>query len=252
MCFRASFVKFAQLCFCAMNRKITVLSKVAAVCITAVLLSACDWIRAKLDMPTSEDIALKRELIAEKEAQIAKLEAEKDTILAQADTTRLSVADSVQLSALPAGSVSGSASGSVSGSASGSASGATSGSASGSTSSSTSGSVSGSTSSSASGIASGSVYSSQSGSTAGTSLQLVPRSSLTKTYYIIVGAFKTDELVLASIKEHTDILEPPMAFTAGGLKYVAIGGYETLEEARKALYTVLPKVPNAWVYKKNG
>ena len=203
------------------------MSRVVAVCITAALLSACDWIRAKLDMPTSEDIALKRELIAEKEAQIV-------------DTTKLLVADSVKLSALPAVSVSGSTSDSASGSASGSASDSASGSA--------SGSVSGSMSGSALGSASGSISSSASG----ISLQLIPQSSLTKTYYIIVGAFKTDELVLASIKEHADILEPPVAFTAGGLKHVAIGGYETLEEARKALYSVLPKVPNAWVYKKNG
>ena len=84
----------------------------------------------------------------------------------------------------------------------------------------------------------------------GSALSLIPRSSLDKTYYIIVGAFKTDELVAASLKQHEGILGPPFAFLGNGLKYVAIGGYDTLEEARKALVQAHTKAPEAWVYKK--
>ena len=40
----------------------------AVLALAAALISGCDWIRAKLDMPTSEDIAKKKELIAQKEA----------------------------------------------------------------------------------------------------------------------------------------------------------------------------------------
>ena len=46
-----------------MDRKI-----LAVLVLVLALASGCDWIRAKLDMPTSEDIAKKKELIARKEA----------------------------------------------------------------------------------------------------------------------------------------------------------------------------------------
>ena len=84
----------------------------------------------------------------------------------------------------------------------------------------------------------------------GSGLQLTPRNGLDKTYYIIVGAFKTDELVSKSLKDNEGILETPFAFSGNGLKYVAIGGYETLEEARKALVQAHAKAPEAWVWKK--
>ena len=153
----------------------------AVLALAAALISGCDWIRAKLDMPTSEDIARKKEMIAQKEA-------EKVVIAAATDTAQ--VADSVSVESKPE-------------------------------------------------------VTDNSGS-----LQLTPRSNLDKTYYIIVGAFKTDKLVEASLKSNAGILEAPFAFEGNGLKYVSIGGYETLEEARKALVQAHAKAPEAWVYKK--
>lgn len=155
---------------------------------SAFLFSGCDWIRAKLDMPTSEDIARKKEQIARAEAAKAAAASVSDTA-SSVDTTSVQTnADST--AAKPAEQTSGSA------------------------------------------------------------LSLIPRSSLDKTYYIIVGAFRTDQLVARSLKDNEGILEAPFAFEGNGLKYVAIGGYDTLEEARKALYTAHQKAPEAWVYKK--
>ena len=153
--------------------------------LTAALASGCDWIRAKLDMPTSEDIAKKKELIAQKEAAVK-----------EADT--LQVADSTGQNA----------------------------------------------------IAEGNATKPEVQKPSASGLNLTPRASLDKTYYIIVGAFKTDELVKASLKQHEGILETPIAFSGNGLKYVAIGGYATLEEARAALVQAHAKAPDAWVWKK--
>lgn len=160
----------------------------AVLALAAALISGCDWIRAKLDMPTSEDIAKKKELIAKKEAAVS----------ATVSADSLKVADSVAV-ASEAENKAPSKSNTVN---------------------------------------------TESG------LQLTPRSGLDKTYYIIVGAFKTDELVSKSLKDNEGILETPFAFSGNGLKYVAIGGYETLEEARKALVQAHAKAPEAWVWKK--
>ncbi len=183
-----------------MNKRLLIVLALAVV-----LASGCDWIRAKLDMPTSEDIARKKEMIAQKEAE--------KVVLAQAaKADSLQVADSVSATAenVQGTSVEPSA---------------------------------------AKPDATAAEKPSQSNN-ADSGLQLIPRSNLDKTYYIIVGAFKTDQLVSRSLKDNEGILEAPFAFEGNGLKYVAIGGYETLEEARKALYVAHQKSPEAWVYKK--
>ncbi len=153
----------------------------------ALTVSGCDWVRSRLDMPTSQDIAKKKELIAQKEAS---------------DKARLAASDtSVQKKLASEGEVA-------------------------------------------------ETEAPAAGKAAVNGLNLTPQSSLDKTYYIIVGAFKTDELVSKSLKDNAGILEAPFAFYGGGLKYVAIGGYETLDEARKALVKAHQKAPDAWVYKK--
>ena len=157
----------------------------AILALVMALASGCDWIRAKLDMPTLEDIAKKKELIAQKEAAVKAA----DTLQAVDSTVQNAIAE-----------------------------------------------------------ANATKPEVQKPSASG--LNLTPRSSLDKTYYIIVGAFKTDELVKASLKQHEGILETPFAFTGNGLKYVAIGGYATLEEARTALVQAHAKAPDAWVWKK--
>ena len=173
-----------------MNKRLIVVLALAAV-----LACGCDWIRAKLDVPTSEDIARKKEMIAQKEAE--------KVVLAQAaKADSLQVADSVSASAE---NVQGTSTASEKPSLS---------------------------------------------NNADSGLQLTPRSNLDKTYYIIVGAFKTDGLVSKSLKDNEGILETPFAFSGNGLKYVSIGGYETLEEARKALVQAHAKAPEAWVWKK--
>ena len=161
----------------------------AVLAMVVVLASGCDWIRAKLDMPTSEDIAKKKELIAQKEA------AEKAALVA-ADSLAAVDSTAQQVTPEPAR------------------------------------------------------QEVQKPEPSASGLNLTPRSNLDKTYYIIVGAFKTDELVKASLKQHEGILETPFAFSGNGLKYVAIGGYSTLEEARAALYQAHQKAPDAWVWKK--
>ena len=159
----------------------------AVLALAAALTSGCDWIRAKLDMPTSEDIAKKKELIAKKEAAAATVAP--DTLKASDSVAVVSEAEN-------------------------------------------------------------NAPSQSNTVNTGSGLQLTPRSGLDKTYYIIVGAFKTDELVSKSLKDNERILETPFAFSGNGLKYVAIGGYETLEEARKALVQAHAKAPEAWVWKK--
>ena len=172
----------------------------AVLALAAALASGCDWIRAKLDMPTSEDIAKKKELIAKKEAAVSA------TVAADS----LKAADSVAVASEAENNAS-----------------------------------------AASSSATVKETPSQSNAVnAGSGLQLTPRSGLDKTYYIIVGAFKTDELVSKSLKDNAGILETPFAFSGNGLKYVAIGGYDTLEEARKALAQAHAKAPEAWVWKK--
>ncbi len=163
----------------------------AVLALVMVLASGCDWIRAKLDMPTSEDIAKKKELIAQKEAAEKAVEVASDSLAAVDSTAQLAAPEPE--TAKPEV---------------------------------------------------------QKPEPSATGLNLTPRSSLDKTYYIIVGAFKTDQLVSRSLKDNEGILEAPFAFEGNGLKYVAIGGYETLEEARKALYVAHQKAPEAWVYKK--
>lgn len=163
----------------------------AVLALVMALASGCDWIRAKLDMPTSEDIAKKKELIAQKEAAEKAVEVASDSLAAVDSTAQL--ASPEPETAKPEV---------------------------------------------------------QKPEPSATGLNLTPRSSLDKTYYIIVGAFKTDQLVSRSLKDNEGILEAPFAFEGNGLKYVAIGGYETLEEARKALYVAHQKAPEAWVYKK--
>ncbi|MBR5074734.1 MAG: SPOR domain-containing protein [Bacteroidales bacterium] len=156
----------------------------AVLALTMALTTGCDWIRAKLDMPTSEDIAKKKELIAQKEAAPGAA----DTLQAVDSTAQASIAEvepEVQKSEPTA-----------------------------------------------------------------SGLNIIPHSNLDKTYYVIVGAFKTDELVKASLKQHEGILETPFVFSGNGLKYVSIGGYATLEEARKALVQAHQSVPEAWVWKK--
>ena len=161
----------------------------AVLALVMALASGCDWIRTKLDMPTSEDIAKKKELIALKEAAV-KASVPSDTLKADS----LQMTDTTAVTSIAEANPEPSASG----------------------------------------------------------LALTPRSSLDKTYYIIVGAFKTDELVSLSLKENEGILDTPFAFAGNGLKYVAIGGYNTLEEARTALYEAHKKAPEAWVWKKNN
>ena len=163
----------------------------AVLALVMALASGCDWIRAKLDMPTSEDIAKKKELIAQKEAAEKAAEVASDS-LAAVDSTAQQAAQEPETAKPEV----------------------------------------------------------QKPEPSATGLNLTPRSSLDKTYYIIVGAFKTDQLVSRSLKDNEGILEAPFAFEGNGLKYVAIGGYETLEEARKALYVAHQKAPEAWVYKK--
>ena len=163
----------------------------AVLAIVVALASGCDWIRAKLDMPTSEDIAKKKELIAQKEAAEKAAAAVADSLVASDSTVQQVSPESVPFKPevqKPEPTASG--------------------------------------------------------------LDITPHSNLDKTYYIIVGAFKTDELVKASLKQHEGILETPFVFSGNGLKYVAIGGYETLDEARKALVQAHQKVPEAWVWKK--
>lgn len=159
--------------------------------LSAVLVSGCDWIRARLDMPTSDDIARKRELIARKEADQKAAVASSDSLVPADSTVRIAVPEPET---------------------------------------------------SQTGI--------QKPEPSASGLNLTPRSNLDKTYYIIVGAFRTDQLVARSLKDNEGILEAPFAFEGNGLKYVAIGGYDTLEDARKALYTAHQKAPEAWVYKK--
>lgn len=163
----------------------------AVLALVMVLASGCDWVRSKLDMPTSEDIAKKKELIAQKEA---------------ADKASVVVADSLV--------------------------------------------AADSTSQQVAPVPEASKPEVQKPEQTSSGLNLVPRANLDKTYYIIVGAFKTDELVKASLRQHEGILEAPFAFSGNGLKYVAIGGYATLEEARAALYQAHQKAPDAWVWKK--
>lgn len=163
----------------------------AVLALVMALASGCDWIRAKLDMPTSEDIAKKKELIAQKEAAEKAAAAVADSLVASDSTVQQVSPESVPFKPevqKPEPTASG--------------------------------------------------------------LDITPHSNLDKTYYIIVGAFKTDELVKASLKQHEGILETPFVFSGNGLKYVAIGGYETLDEARKALVQAHQKVPEAWVWKK--
>ena len=166
----------------------------AVLALVMVLASGCDWIRAKLDMPTSEDISRKKELIARKEAAarvadtLQAVDSTERTSIAEADTAKTETPVSKPEVQKPEPTASG--------------------------------------------------------------LDITPHSNLDKTYYIIVGAFKTDELVKASLKQHEGILETPFVFSGNGLKYVAIGGYATLEEARAALYQAHQKVPEAWVWKK--
>ena len=163
----------------------------AVLALVMVLASGCDWVRSKLDMPTSEDIAKKKELIAQKEA---------------ADKASVVVADSLV--------------------------------------------AADSTSEQVAPVPEASKPEVQKTEPASSGLNLTPKSNLDKTYYIIVGAFKTDELVAKSLKDNAGILETPFAFSGNGLKYVAIGGYDTLEEARKALVQAHQKSPEAWVWKK--
>ena len=163
----------------------------AVLALVLALASGCDWIRAKLDMPTSEDIAKKKELIAQKEAADKAAAAVSDSLVA-ADSTLQQVSPEPVPSKPEIQKTEPTASG----------------------------------------------------------LDITLHSNLDKTYYIIVGAFKTDELVKASLKQHEGILETPFVFSGNGLKYVAIGGYATLEEARAALYQAHQKVPEAWVWKK--
>ena len=163
----------------------------AVLALVMALASGCDWIRARLDMPTSEDIAKKKELIAQKEAAEKAVEVASDSLAAVDSTAQLAAPEPE--TAKPEV---------------------------------------------------------QKPEPSATGLNLTPRSSLDKKYYIIVGAFKTDQLVSRSLKDNEGILEAPFAFEGNGLKYVAIGGYETLEEARKALYVAHQKAPEAWVYKK--
>ena len=62
---KAIIVKFVRFMHCMnMNKRLLIVLALAVV-----LASGCDWIRAKLDMPTSEDIARKKEMIAQKEAE---------------------------------------------------------------------------------------------------------------------------------------------------------------------------------------
>ncbi|MBP5229008.1 MAG: hypothetical protein J6Z32_02545 [Bacteroidales bacterium] len=147
----------------------------ALLALSALLFSGCDWIREKLDMPTSKQIAEKREkIIAAQKAAV-----KKDTL--KADTL-----------AAPVKKEAGSS-----------------------------------------------------------TVALVPRSDLDKLYYVIVGAFNNDELVLLSMEKHKGILQEPFAFKLpSGLKLVSIGGYQTLEEARAAHQQALQADPEAWVYKK--
>ena len=153
-----------------MDRKL-----LAVMALSALLFSGCDWIREKLDMPTSKQIAEKREKIIAAQ----KTAAQKDTL--KADTL-----------AAPVKTEAGSG-----------------------------------------------------------TLTLVPRSELDKVYYVIVGAFNSDELVLLSMNNHKGILQEPFAFKLpSGLKLVSIGGYQTLEEARAAHQQALKADPEAWVYKK--
>ena len=163
----------------------------AVLALVMALASGCDWIRAKLDMPTSEDIAKKKELIAQKEAAEKAAAAVADSLVA-ADSTVQQVTPEPEPSKPEI----------------------------------------------------------QKPEPASSGLNITPHSNLDKTYYIIVGAFKTDELVAKSLKDNNGILETPFAFSGNGLKYVAIGGYETLDEARKALVQAHQKVPEAWVWKK--
>lgn len=163
----------------------------AVLALVMALASGCDWIRAKLDMPTSEDIAKKKELIAQKEAAQKAAEVASDSIAAVDSTVRQTAPEPE--TAKPE---------------------------------------------------------IQKPEPSSSGLNLTPRSSLDKTYYIIVGAFKTDGLVSKSLKDNEGILETPFAFSGNGLKYVSIGGYETLEEARKALVQAHAKAPEAWVWKK--
>ena len=163
----------------------------AVLALVMALASGCDWIRARLDMPPSEDIAKKKELIAQKEAAEKAAEVASDSLAAVDSTAQMAAPE--PKTAKPEV---------------------------------------------------------QKPEPSATGLNLTPRSSLDKTYYIIVGAFKTDQLVSRSLKDNEGILEAPFAFEGNGLKYVAIGGYETLEEARKALYVAHQKAPEAWVYKK--
>lgn len=166
----------------------------AVLALVMALASGCDWIRAKLDMPTSEDIAKKKELIAQKEAAtrvadtLQAVDSTAQTSIAEADTAKTETPVSRPEVQKPEPAASG--------------------------------------------------------------LNITPHSNLDKTYYIIVGAFKTDELVKASLKQHEGILETPFVFSGNGLKYVSIGGYATLEEARVALSQAHQKVPEAWVWKK--
>ena len=166
----------------------------AVLALVMALASGCDWIRAKLDMPTSEDIAKKKELIAQKEAAtrvadtLQAVDSTAQTSIAEADTAKTETPVSRPEVQKPEPAASG--------------------------------------------------------------LDIIPHSNLDKTYYVIVGAFKTDELVKASLKQHEGILETPFVFSGNGLKYVSIGGYATLEEARVALSQAHQRVPEAWVWKK--
>lgn len=132
----------------------------AVLALSALLFSGCDWIREKLDMPTSKQIAEKKEkIIAAQQAAVKKDTLKADTLAAPVKTEAV--------------------------------------------------------------------------------------------YYVIVGAFNSDELVLLSMEKHKGILQEPFTFKIpSGLKLVSIGGYQTLEEARAAHQQALKADPEAWVYKK--
>ena len=119
----------------------------AVLALVMALASGCDWIRAKLDMPTSEDIAKKKELIAQKEAAQKAAEVASDSIAAVDSTVRQTAPEPE--TAKPE---------------------------------------------------------IQKPEPSSSGLNLTPRSSLDKTYYIIVGAFKTDVLVSKSLKDTVCIL----------------------------------------------
>lgn len=78
-------------------------NKILLVAVIALILGGCDWVRSKLDLPTSKDIAAKKALIIQREMQLdsaRNIKADSTSVIAVKDSSKsLMGEDSAEMSA---------------------------------------------------------------------------------------------------------------------------------------------------------